>query len=147
MKRLLTVAFVTLTLVSATSFAEIGTIRRPIDNFIGNWLDHTYTVNDSSFACYESFGGGCDCAGNSDCTWLGWGNSCGSDANATTCGNWISGNWTYGSQGVCHQASANENWYATCADLSTAWGGKTVRGLSISNGMFGTWGTNYSGCP
>lgn len=138
-----------LLLAGGSQAEQTGAVRRPIDNALGTFLDHTYSLyNGATWWCLESFGGGCDCAGQSDCTWAGYNGSGWKNADratATTCASWISGNWTYLVQGVCHQATANENWYIQGTDLSGASPG--VRGLSVSNANFGTWGTDYSGCP
>jgi hypothetical protein len=135
--------------VAASEYDQ--TQRRPIDSFLGNWLDHTYSYKyctsgtcspDSTWSCGESFGGGCDCAGNSDCTQLnaGW------EAYGTLwgyqCASWLSGR-SYGSWGVCHQATANMNWYV----LGNQGNVTSVRGWGISSGMFGTYGSDGgAGC-
>ena len=109
------------------------TISRPIDNFLGNWLDHTYTGWANNVDCYESFGGGCDCAGSSSCYAYQNGDTAGSCSES-----YFDANWTYGSNGVCHQATNNVAWY---------WGGPggitspNIRGMGISTGMFGNWGS------
>jgi hypothetical protein len=113
------------------------TVSRPIDNFLGNWLDHTYTIEDDWASCVEQFGGGCDCAGSTSCYW--WQNGAGTSACYDS--NFFY-RWTYGSQGVCHQATNNNAYYMGGPGGITS---SSIRGMGISTGMFGNWGTD-GGC-
>ena len=111
-------------------------MSRPIDNLLGNVLDHTYTTY-SNWSCIESFGGGCDCAGQSPCQW--WQSA---TANTSACpGSWFN-RWTYGVQGVCHQATNNEAYYMGGPGGIVS---SSVRGMGFSTGMYGKWGTD-GGC-
>ena len=99
--------------VAASAHGAIVTVSRPIDNFLGHWLDHTYATN-QDWQCIATFGGGCDCGSQGRCLWHEWGNQCGSDDDARACGRWINAHWVYGVQGVCHQGTNNSAWYASC---------------------------------
>jgi hypothetical protein len=132
MKKLMIASLLTLTLGIASNASANYTVTRPIDSFLGNWLDHSYTIQDNWSTCWESFGGGCDCAGQSACYWYehGSGGSC-TDA--------FFHQWTYGSNGVCHQATNNNAYYMPGNDQGTV--SMSTRGMSISIGMFGKWGS------
>jgi len=160
MKRLLPL-FALVTLVSTASGSEYDeTHRRPIDYILLNQIaDHTYTLKwctggtctpDSSWSCGESFGGGCDCASYStsgsypqncsidDGGWEAYGQLWGYQ-----CASWLGGR-SYGSWGVCHQATANMTWYVknSAGNLPN-----DVRGWGASVAAFGTWGTDGgAGC-
>jgi len=129
MKKLLAAMILTLGLMTTASANY--TVARPIDSFLGNFLDHTYTVQDDFVSCWEHFGGSCDCAGQSACFWYehGFGGSC-------TDG--FFSQWTYGLNGVCHQATNNNAFYMPGNDQGTVSLG--IRGMSFSIGMFGKWG-------
>src|SRR3954470_8223728 len=116
-----------LTLGLATAADAKYTVSRPIDNVLGTVLDHSYTTEDS-WSCVEKFGGSCDCAGQSACYWR----QHGSGGNCTDA---YFAQWTYGSNGGCHQATNNNAYYMPGNDQGTI--GMATRGMSISIGMFG----------
>jgi hypothetical protein len=132
MKRLMVASLLTLTLGLASNASANYTVTRPIDSFLGNWLDHSYTVQDNWSSCWESFGGGCDCAGSSSCYWYEHG-------SGGSCTDSYFSQWTYGSNGVCHQATNNNAYYMPGNDQGTV--SMSTRGMSISIGMFGKWGS------
>jgi hypothetical protein len=111
------------------------TVSRPIDSFAGTWLDHTYTTEDN-WACVEQFGGSCDCANQNPCVW--WQHAAGTN---NCYDSWFS-RWTYGVQGVCHQATNNNAYYMGGPGGIMS---SSVRGMGVSTGMFGNWGTD-GGC-
>ena len=132
MKKIMIASLLTLALGFASNASANYTVSRPIDNFIGNYLDHSYTTTDS-WSCVEKFGGSCDCASaGSACVWR----QHGSGGNCTDA---YFAQWTYGSNGVCHQATNNNAYYMPGNDQGTI--GMAVRGMSISIGMFGKWGS------
>ncbi|HEY7956188.1 MAG TPA: hypothetical protein VII38_12890, partial [Polyangia bacterium] len=126
----------TFTLLIAAPADAGYTVSRPIDNFLGNWLDHTYTTFEN-WSCVESFGGGCDCGGQSPCVW--WEHA---STNGTCTNSWFSAHWSYGVQGVCHQATNNQAYYMGGPGGIT---NSSIRGMGLSIGMFGNWGTD-GGC-
>lgn len=136
------IGLLTVTISNAAQWDEVR--RRPIDNFTGTWLDHTYSLKYvSSWSCGESFGGGCDCAGLADCNavdsgWERYGTLTGSQ-----CAEWLSTR-LYGVWGVCHQASANIDWYVTGSAGALP---KVARGWGASVALYGAFGIDGgAGC-
>lgn len=134
MTKFLTALLLTLGLTTAADAKY--TVSRPIDNVLGTVLDHSYTTEEN-WSCVEQFGGSCDCAGQSACyvrQHAPGTNSC-YDSNFFY-------RWTYLSQGVCHQATNNNAYYMGGPGGITS---SSIRGMGISTGMFGNWGTD-GGC-
>jgi hypothetical protein len=138
----------TVTSASAGQWDEVH--RRPIDNVTGVFLDHTYSLKycsaatcSAGWSCGEAFGGGCDCAGQSDCTVIDAGWERYGTLSGWQCAEWLSTR-LYGVWGVCHQASANIDWYVT----GSAGGVPLVtRGWGASVAMYGTFGADGgAGC-
>jgi hypothetical protein len=163
MNRLLTVVGVLgLLMVGTSAYAQNEydqDYRRPIDNWTGNFFDHSYTWSYMSGVGGYSDGwisedhfknAGSDCASSpwstgaatsSNCTspnasWENygqlWGVQC-ADANASQ---------SYGIWGVCHQSTANVMWYAYGSPGNLP---NDARGWGWSSGLYGTWGTDGGG--
>lgn len=151
MNKLLGAAIVLTTLLGfgvgtapANEFDQV--IHRPIDNWLGHLFDHSYSIyhwdGSSSWYCNESFGGDCSCDGSSSCYVVDQGDESYGNLWAYQCGQWVAGR-TYGVWGVCHQASANIDWYVTGGSGNMS----SVRGWSWSVAAYGAFGTDGgAGC-
>jgi hypothetical protein len=143
--------------------------RRPVDVILVNTVaDHTYTLkyctsgtcgtsSDNTWTVGETFGGGSTCSSYSyagTCT----SSSCATSSNCTDqdsgweaygslwgyqCAQWLAGR-TYAVWGVCHQATANMEWYVHNGPGNLP---STVRAWGASVTAFGTYGTDGgAGC-